>query len=70
MTQKKALIPHNWSYRWLGITVWVLELQPRSSARTSALSHRLISPAIVFGLKEVLAGNTLYKEIFHILPIG
>jgi hypothetical protein len=35
----------NWSYQWLGITMWVLGIEPWSSERTHVLNHGAISSA-------------------------
>lgn len=39
-------IPRNWSYGWLWAAVWVLEMEPVPSVRTSAVHCWAISPAL------------------------
>lgn len=44
-TQKRTLVPLNWSYRWLWAASRVLSMEPGSSGKApSALNHWAISP--------------------------
>jgi hypothetical protein len=43
--QKREEIPWNLNYRWLGTAMWVMGVQPWSSARAiNAANHLAISP--------------------------
>ena len=49
--QKRALDPHIWSCRQLRATMWVLGIEPGSSARAaSAVNHWSISPDPILNL--------------------
>ena len=63
--QKRASYPENWSCRQTWATMWVLEIEPRFSARaTRALNLWAITPGEV--LKSTYANNDMFDTKWRI----
>lgn len=50
-TGRDRWVPWDWTYKWLGATMWVLRIKPRSCGRAYVLLTTELSPHVSLPLK-------------------